>query len=72
MKKYIIISTILLTSLFSFSQNNRGSSDDAGRIALNTFIPSDVLSDFPRAKKMLEGRLDAVASMNVYLHVHLM
>jgi len=64
MKKYIIISAIFLSSLFSFSQNNRGSIDDTGRIALNTFIPSDVLSDFPRAKKMLEGRLSAVASMN--------
>jgi len=64
MKKYIILLTILLTSLYSFSQNNRGSSDDSGRIALNTFIPSDVLSDFPSAKKMLEVRLNAVASMN--------
>lgn len=59
-----LISIFTLLSLSLFSQNNRGSSDDAGRIALNTYIPENVLSDFPSAKKMLEGRLNAIASMN--------
>jgi len=54
---------------FSFAisakcQNSLGKSDDFSRIALNTFIPENVLSDFPNVRSILKQRLDAVSSMN--------
>lgn len=49
---------------FGYSQNSADKADDFGRIALNIYMPDDVLPEFPSARKMLEARLKAVASMN--------
>lgn len=46
------------------AQNTREKADDIGRIALNIFMPDEVLPEFPSARKMLEGRLKAIASQN--------
>ena len=46
------------------AQNTIEKADDIGRIALNIFMPDEVLPEFPSARKMLEGRLKAIASQN--------
>ena len=58
--------TILLFLSFSMiiAQNTIEKADDIGRIALNIFMPDEVLPEFPSARKMLEGRLKAIASQN--------
>lgn len=58
--------TILLFLSFSMiiAQNTIEKADDIGRIALNIFMSDEVLPEFPSARKMLEGRLKAIASQN--------
>ena len=64
MKKYLVIGLCALGFSWGFAQNSGAKADDFGRIALNIFMPDDVLSEFPSARKMLEGRLKAIASRN--------
>jgi hypothetical protein len=65
MKKVVLFFVFLFGIAFStYAQNSVEKADDFGRIALNVFIPDDVLSDFPSAKKILDQRLQAIASMN--------
>jgi hypothetical protein len=54
----------LMAIIFGYGQNSASKADDFGRIALNIYMPDDVLPEFPSVRKMLEARLKAVASMN--------
>lgn len=61
MKKYISILLVLL-SLPSFSQNNKGKADDEARIILASYV-SDQIKGFPvEAKDMLKSKLDKIAT----------
>jgi hypothetical protein len=64
MKKIITLIVLLFGFSITFSQNSVKAADDFGRIALNLYVPDDALSEFPAARKMLEGRLKAMASRN--------
>lgn len=65
MKKHLIFIFLLALSFSrGFSQNSGAKADDFGRIALNIFMPDEILPEFPSARKMLEGRLKAIASQN--------
>ena len=63
--KYKIITIILF--LFSntiFSQNKSTSSDDFSRISINTYLPDNVLSDFPKARRLLISKIKSITSRN--------
>ena len=62
--KYMFFLIFFSFAISAKCQNSLGKSDDFSRIALNTFIPENVLSDFPNVRSILKQRLDAVSSMN--------
>ncbi|MEN8120311.1 MAG: hypothetical protein ABFS35_08190 [Bacteroidota bacterium] len=62
--KLIILISILLLSIPSFAQNDLGTIDDYGRITLTPVVPKNV-TDMPhQAVKLLQSRLQQVASKN--------
>ena len=61
MKRITIICAVLLMNLVAFSQNKAGKLDDAGRIAINAFVPQ--MGEIgPDAAKTLQGRLDRIVT----------
>ena len=59
MKKYILI-LLVLFSLPTFSQNNKGKADDEARIILSTYV-SDNIKCLPiEAKDILKNKLDKI------------
>lgn len=61
MKKYILI-LLVLFSLPTFSQNNKGKADDEARIILSTYV-SDNIKGLPiEAKDILKNKLDKIAT----------
>lgn len=64
MRKIITLIVLLFGFSITFSQNSVAAADDFGRIALNLYVPDNALSEFPSARRMLEGRLKAMASRN--------
>ena len=62
---YKIITIILfLISNNIFSQNKSTSSDDFSRISINTYLPDNVLSDFPKARRLLKSKIKSITSRN--------
>jgi hypothetical protein len=62
---YKIITIILfLISNTIFSQNKSTSSDDFSRISINTYLPDNVLSDFPKARRLLKSKIKSITSRN--------
>jgi hypothetical protein len=64
MKKIILLFTLIIYSQFVFSQNSNGKSDDIARIAIATFIPSDIGGLTPAAQDALKSRLDRIVTTN--------
>ncbi len=62
MKKYFLFITLTI-SVFSYSQNNIGKSDDISRITLNALLPED--SKVPNDSKIfLENKLNQIVTNN--------
>lgn len=64
MRKLILISGLILCCLALNAQNNLGSSDDLGRIALNVYVPDQVEGITPIALSNLENKLNQIATKN--------
>ena len=64
MKKIIFLFAGLFLSNFTFSQNKAGKSDDAGRIAINAFVPDGMGDMTPTASQALQKRLDRIVTKN--------
>jgi hypothetical protein len=61
--KKLILGIFILSSLFSFAQNNQGKQDDSGRIILNSVV-SDKVKMPAEAKSVLETKLSQITSSN--------
>ncbi|MDB4340167.1 hypothetical protein OAA13_00785 [Crocinitomicaceae bacterium] len=59
-----LIFSTLLTLNFSLAQNSQGKSDDAGRIAIKSYVPKDLGDLTPKAQKALKGRLERIITKN--------
>ena len=64
MRKFLITLILVLVYSVNYSQNDYGKSDDTGRIVLNTYIPSNVLSENTSARKIFRTKLTQIASRN--------
>jgi hypothetical protein len=64
MKKVIILFASILIGNFVFSQNSAGKTDDAGRIAINAYVPEGMGDMTPTACKALQSRLDRIVTKN--------
>lgn len=64
MKKISLFFGFLLCIIALNAQNNLGSSDDLGRIALNAYIPEQVEGLTPIARTNLENKLHQIAVKN--------
>lgn len=62
MKNTIITLLLVVCYNFSFSQNNESKSDDAGRIALASFIPDDVTDLTSSSRDFLMNKLNSITS----------
>jgi hypothetical protein len=63
MKNITLSLALLFSVLFVSAQNNKGKSDDSGRLGLATFIPKqDGLND--ASHKFLSNKLNSIASKN--------
>jgi len=60
MKKLLYLLLLFALTQTLYSQNNLGSSDDLGRIALNVYIPDQVEGITPIAKSSLENKLNQI------------
>jgi hypothetical protein len=56
MKKHNLLLVVLLFAINSFAQNNLGKADDAARIVLNTYIPTQVEGLTDAAKANLSNK----------------
>ena len=66
MKKKLFTLLLTLTTSYSnfFAQNTNGKTDDAGRIALNAYVPSQVGDLTPTAQDALKLRLQRIVTSN--------
>ncbi|HRO75536.1 MAG TPA: hypothetical protein PLP27_05260 [Crocinitomicaceae bacterium] len=63
MKKIFVIGLSLIAGL-ALGQNNTQKSDDAGRIALATVVPSQIEEMPPSARDVLENKLNQITAKN--------
>ena len=64
MKNITILTIFFLLNIVSFAQNNRGKSDDAGRIALASVVSEQIEGLTPSAKSSLQNKLNQIATKN--------
>lgn len=64
MKKIIFLFLGILITNSIFSQNKAGKSDDAGRIAINAFVPDGMGDMTATASQALQKRLDRIVTKN--------
>lgn len=64
MRNLILTGIFILFSLVLFAQNQKGKSDDAGRIALTAVVPDQIEGITPSAKSSLQNKLSQIASRN--------
>ncbi len=64
MKKIFVVLVMLSACIFSNAQNSGGKTDDIGRISLSAYMPPQLGSITPAALKMLENKLNQIASQN--------
>ena len=64
MRKLLLISFLFFCTIAVNAQNNLGSSDDLGRIALNVYIPDQIEGITPIALSNLENKLNQIATKN--------
>ncbi len=62
--KTILTIFILFSCLISKAQNEKGKTDDLGRIVLNAFVPNQSENLPPAVKNNLENKLSQIASSN--------
>ncbi|MDX2189821.1 MAG: hypothetical protein SFY32_08145 [Bacteroidota bacterium] len=64
--KKLLCVTLLLTTLL-YAQNDGATADDAGKIALNTYVSEKLMSTLPITAKMaLENKIGQLATQNGY------
>jgi hypothetical protein len=64
MKRLLLICIPIFLYHISFAQNTEGKSDDAARISIASFVPTDIGSLTPTAQEALKGRLDRMITSN--------
>ncbi len=62
--KNIIIPAILMITLSLFAQNNKGKTDDLGRIILSSYVPEQIEGMPAAAMSSLENKLSQIATSN--------
>lgn len=62
MKKHNLLLVVLFFAINSFAQNSLGKADDAARIVLNTYIPTQVEGLTDAAKANLSNKLSQIAT----------
>lgn len=64
MKKFITLILVLVSQFLALAQNNKGKSDDAGRITLAAVVATDIDGLTPSAQKFLKNKLNQITSKN--------
>jgi hypothetical protein len=62
MKKIIFLFAGILIASSTFSQNKAGKADDAGRIAINAYVPEGMGDMTATASQALQKRLDRIVT----------
>lgn len=64
MRNLILTAVFVLFNLVLFAQNQRGKSDDAGRIALTAVVPDQIEGITPSSKSSLQSKLSQIVTRN--------
>lgn len=64
MKKIIFLFAGILIANSAFTQNKAGKADDAGRIAINAYVPKGMGDMTATASQALQKRLDRIVTKN--------